>query len=602
MVGGCVRDEIMGIEPKDIDIEMYGVKEADVEAMLKASAHHVLRVGRAFPVWKAWGEGMGQDQAIDVALPRREVKTGTHHTAFAVTLDPSMTFAEAALRRDFTMNSIGKDPLTGEMVDPHGGVQDIQKKVLRHTSPHFAEDPLRVLRGMQFCARYGLTPDPETVQFCAKLTPEGLSSERIFGEWSKLILKGREPSNGLDFLQQTGWVKHFPELASTIGVPQDPEWHPEGDVWTHTKHCLDAFASRHFGDEAKDLRVGLAVLCHDFGKVTHTKMEKGRWCSPGHEEAGMAPAETFLRRMTDQTELIQGVCALVGSHMIPHGLRVAAEKKPSRPHAMDPAVRRLALRLGKEGTGIDELCLVSTCDNAGRPPLPPLARAAKWLQSRAEVVGTVSERPKQLLQGRDLIALGHQPSPAFKNLLGVVFERQLDGEVQTPEEALALAKDILAGRPVAGAPLDTITLYRAGLKSPGKAAIPSWADADPVVQNTKAASGRWFTDDLAEAQWYLKNEYFDNGHITSVTVPRARVEFYRVSNIAMQAGNKATPDNPVAFSRRPEKEFFLPIEIAALATPFVPPEPAPLSAQEQLRQPEIAPENPAKRHDSPSIE
>lgn len=304
-------------------------------------------------------------------MPRREVKVGDLHTDFAVTLDPSMDIASAALRRDFTMNSIARYPLTGELVDPHGGVRDIQAKILRHTSPHFAEYPLRVLRGMQFCARYDLTADPETVKFCAGLSPAGISTERIFGEWSKFILKGRHPSKGIEFLEQTGWIEHFPELAALEGIPQDPVWHPEGDVLVHTKHCLDAFATRHTGDPVKYLRVGLAVLCHDFGKATHTKFEDGHCTSIGHEEAGMAPAEAFLRRMTDQTEPIHGVCALVGGHMIPHGLRVAAERDTS-PHALDSAVRRLALRLGREGTGIDELCLVSTCDNAGRPPLPPI--------------------------------------------------------------------------------------------------------------------------------------------------------------------------------------------------------------------------------------
>ena len=584
MVGGCVRDAVLGLDPKDLDVEMYGVPEGSVATMLKESAENVIRVGREFPVWKAWTRGMSAADAIDVALPRREVKTGPKHTDFLAIYDPGMSYHEAALRRDYTMNALALDPLTGEKLDPHGGERDLQARVLRHTSPQFAEDPLRVLRGMQFCGRFVLDPDPETVRFCAGLTLEGLSSERIFGEWEKFILKSKQPSKGLEFLRQTGWLKHFPELSALRGVNQHPIWHPEGDVFEHTKHCLDAFATRvpKLGDPADDLRIGLAVLCHDFGKVTHTALnEDGKWTSSGHEAAGEAPTRAFLGRMTDQSELINAVAGLVKRHMLPRDLWAHTQREGS-PDCVDKSLRRLAREVR-----LDQLAQVCRCDKAGRPPLSPVDVASDWLWDKACNLKVLSAPPKPLLLGRDLIALGYTPSPAFKNLLNVAFERQLDGEVKTHEEALALATCILAGRPVGGTPLETVTLYRAQPLPSTPAAAPSWSDTHPQVAHMKTAAGRWFTDDRAEAEWYIRNEYFDNGLLVTVTLPKAQAEFYRVSNLPVKAGGKDAPDNPRAYSRRPEKEFFLPTEVALRAEPLLHEELSPLSAKVQLRPPQI---------------
>lgn len=285
VVGGSVRDALMGVPAKDLDIEVYGLEPAAIERALRRS-FSVISVGAAFGVLKVKGH------PIDVSLPRRENRTGAGHRDFSVEGDPMMSPSEAATRRDFTVNAMLWDPRTGEVLDPWGGMADLAGRRLRHVSDKFAEDPLRVLRAMQFAARFSApgapwTVDPATVALCSTLGPEALSPERIYEEWCKLLLRGRVPSIGLRFLRECGWTKHFPELHACIGVAQDAEWHPEGDVWDHTLLCLDAFAAARLGDEREDLVVGWSVLLHDLGKATTSKVETdGRIHAYGHEQAG----------------------------------------------------------------------------------------------------------------------------------------------------------------------------------------------------------------------------------------------------------------------------------------------------------------------------
>ena len=471
-VGGCVRDEFLGIQPKDIDLEIFGVPPEKMVSLMTGTGAQVLQVGRSFPVWKMWTNRMGAGDALDVALPRRERKTGNHHTDFAVEADPSMSFEEASTRRDFTINAIAKDPLTGKILDPHGGRRDLESRVLRHVSPRFAEDPLRVLRGMQFAGRFELTADPSTIAFCQGLSAEGLVDIRIFEEWKKLLLKSKKPSLGLGFLCDTGWDRHFPELAALKGVQQNPRWHPEGDAFVHTGHCLDAFAARRTGNEEKDTLVGFAVLTHDFGKATHTQFQDGNWTSHGHEEAGAAPTRSFLGRMTSQTSLIHGVVALVERHMTPHNLAKEAAKRTD-PAALDASVRRLALSLAKEGVTLEDLARVCECDKAGRPPLPPHSESVAWLRSRAAAAQILHDQPKALLQGRDLIALGLSPGIGFKSILGEAFERQIQGDIVTHEQAVLFAQGMIAGTIPPSASIEDDLAVAAKAATKALSAIPS---------------------------------------------------------------------------------------------------------------------------------
>ena len=445
LVGGCVRDALLGKEPKDFDLECFGISSEDLQRTL-GERFALDLVGLSFGVIKL------HHLDIDVAIPRRETKLGLGHRAFEMAYDPSLTLAEASARRDFTVNAIYQDPLTDETLDPWNGRADLANRVLRHVSDHFREDPLRVLRGMQFVARFDLDPAPETIAVCREMTPEGLPPERLFEEWAKLLTKGVQISKGLSFLRETGWVRYYPELERLIGCKQDPAWHPEGDVWNHTLCCLDAFARARDarpaaipdGDDSRqpsmaingsrhheDLVVGLAVLCHDFGKPACTAYDpaKKRIRSLGHDEAGVKPTLSFLRRLTNEERILREVPPLVRLHMRPFAMW--------KNQASDSAIRRLAAAVVR----IDRLLRVAAADDAGRPPFPSEPEPLRWLANEAERLRVADAAPKPLVRGRDLIALGMKPGVEFGIILKAAYDAQLDGKFFTPEGGISHLKE-----------------------------------------------------------------------------------------------------------------------------------------------------------------
>ena len=426
LVGGCVRDGLLGIPAKDVDMEVYGL-EADVVEATLAKDFRLDTVGRAFGVFILKG------LEIDIALPRRESKTGPKHTDFVVEGDPTMSPKDAAARRDFTINAISYDPLSEELLDPYGGMDDLKARRLRHVSEAFTEDPLRVLRGMQFIARFELEAAPETIELCRTLTPAHLPTERLWEEWKKLILKGRRLSSGLQFLQACGWLPYFPELEALVGCEQDPHWHPEGDVWTHTCHCLDAYARNRVGDEWEDLVVGLAVLCHDFGKPSTSYVdETGRIRSPRHDVEGVPIARAFLERLTRQKKIFEEVLPLVEQHMRPLALH--------RDGAGDSAIRRLAARVQR----VDRLTRVAYADKCGRPPIVVKDfPEGEWLLNKAKELAIEDSAPKPLMLGRHLMELGIKPGPHFGQYLDRAYEAQLDGRFTDVAGGLTFLKDLV---------------------------------------------------------------------------------------------------------------------------------------------------------------
>jgi tRNA nucleotidyltransferase (CCA-adding enzyme) len=325
------------------------------------------------------------------------------------------------------------DPDTRELRDPFNGRGDLNSRILRNVSPQFAEDPLRVLRGMQLSARFELTAAPETLALCRTLTQEGQPRERLWEEWKKLLLQGCRPSVGLHFLRDCGWLRFYPELAALQGCPQDPVWHPEGDVWIHTLHCLDWFATERTSHDQDDLIVGLGVLCHDFGKPATTREDDGRITSRRHEPAGEDPTRCFLERLTNQQDITDEVMPLVLCHLRPRALYDA--------QATDSAVRRLARQVQR----LDRLVRVARADHAGRPPKPfDGFPAGEWLLNRARQLEVEAQAPVPLLMGRHLLELGVQPSPEMGRLLDECYEAQLDGEFTTVEEGLIYAKNKLS--------------------------------------------------------------------------------------------------------------------------------------------------------------
>lgn len=424
LVGGGVRDQLLGLAPKDFDIEVGGVDFETLQRTLEPFGATDV-VGRSFGVIKVRSRASGEE--YDFSLPRRESKTGAGHRGFAVAPEPNLSDAEAAARRDFTVNAISCDPFTGALIDPHGGQRDLQARVLRHTSAAFIEDPLRVLRAMQLAARFDFTLAPATAALCRSIvdTYAELPLERVWGEWDKWAAKSLRPSRGLAVLEESGWLKHFPEIAALRGTPQDPHWHPEGDVFVHTQHCLDALvALPEWGasDTSRRRLLMFAVLAHDFAKPATTvwadRRGTMRWVSPGHEAAGGPYAEAFLRRIGALRELDAPVVALVVNHLAHH--HGQGEFTPT-------SVRRLARRLAP--ATIDDLAAIMRADSNGRPPLtsPETHARIDELVARAHALAIADGAPRPLVLGRHLLALGQKPGPGFKAVLDAAFEAQLDG-------------------------------------------------------------------------------------------------------------------------------------------------------------------------------
>ncbi len=426
LVGGCVRDLALGRQPRDLDLEVVGLPPGQVHALL-AEHFSVQFVGKAFEVFKLHG------LPVDLSIPSRMVADDTSLPGLLRQAEPNMPIDEALARRDFTINAMAWDPDTMELRDPFNGRGDLDARILRHTSDRFAEDPLRVLRGMQLSARFELTVAPETVALCHTLSQEGQPSERLWEEWKKLLLQGRKPSLGLQFLRHCGWLRFYPELSALEGCPQDPIWHPEGDVWIHTLHCLDWFATDRTGHEPDDLAVGFGILCHDFGKPATTREEYGRVTSRGHESEGADPTRRFLERLTNQRDLIDEVVSLVCYHLRPRALHDA--------NASDNAIRRLARQVHR----LDRLVRVARADHAGRPPkqfdgFP----AGEWLLTRAKQLNVDRQAPAPIVMGRHLLELGIPPGPDMGRLLDDCYEAQLDGEFGTLEEGLTYIKNRLS--------------------------------------------------------------------------------------------------------------------------------------------------------------
>ena len=438
LVGGCVRDELMGTPPKDWDLEVYGIESARLRELLDQFGS-VNVVGEAFTVYKLGAH-------LDVSIPRRERKTGRGHRAFFIEGDPSMSIEEATRRRDFTINAILQDPLTQEIIDPFQGRADIQTKLLRAVSlGTFGEDSLRVLRAAQFAARFEFEVEPQTVELCRSIDVTDLPAERIWGEMEKLLLRAHRPSIGLQWLRALGAIDQiFPELKALIDVPQEPEWHPEGDVWIHTLLTVDR--ARELIDDlsyAKQVTAMLAALAHDFGKPATTDFIDGRIRSREHEEAGVAPTESFLDRLNlhtlDGYDVRAQVLAIVRDHLKP------GEFYKKRLEVSAGAFRRLARKVD-----LDLLYRVAKADSLGRngEHVPHekwyTAESQEWFIERVRELELQDGAPAPILLGRHLLEMGMQPGPRVGEITKAVYEMQLDGRVMSVEDARAAAAKILS--------------------------------------------------------------------------------------------------------------------------------------------------------------
>ncbi len=429
VVGGWVRDAIAGRTSKDVDLEVFGVPADRLRALLEAFGR-VDTVGESFTVYKI-------DQ-IDVSLPRRESKTGRGHTGFSVEGDPSLSIEDAARRRDFTINAISLDPLTGDLLDPFGGRDDLARRLLRVVDARtFGDDSLRVLRALQFAARFELTLTDDTLAQCRTIALDDLPAERIWGEMEKLLLQADRPSIGFALALDLDVVDRlWPELKALVGCPQEPAWHPEGDVWVHTLMVVDE-ARKRIADLTRGPATAmmLGAVCHDLGKPLTTAVIDGRVRSPGHEERGVEPATQLLDRLNvhslDGYDVRATVLGLVAQHLKP-----SAFQKSSTP-VSDGAFRRLAQKVD-----LELLARFSMADCFGRTGSFDCS-AGDWFLARARALGVEHDAPAPLVMGRHLIALGVSPGPQMGQLLATIYDAQLDGEVTTVEQGLTKAAALI---------------------------------------------------------------------------------------------------------------------------------------------------------------
>ena len=406
-VGGCVRDGLMGRPTKDLDMEVHGIAPADLEEILDALGQRI-SIGESFGIYHLKGH------SLDIAMPRKESLRGQGHRDFDVFVDPFIGIEGAAKRRDFTCNALMQDVRTGEILDPFGGEADLRAGILRHVSEEsFAEDPLRVLRGAQFAARFGFRMAPETLALCRTMELRHLPRERIEGELKKALLQAERPSIFfkilLDMEQLEVW---FPELKDLIGVPQNPKYHAEGDAWNHTMLVLDEAAKlRHRA--ADPWWFMLTALVHDFGKAVCTEEKNGVIHAYQHETLGLPLAEAFLRRITAETKCIAYVLNLTALHMKPGTVAGANAALKTTNRMFDDAV-------DPEG-----LVCMALADDRGRIRETPGRDDEPFLMERLEAYRQTMAQPH--VTGRDLMEAGLTPGRDFSGLLAYAHKLRLAG-------------------------------------------------------------------------------------------------------------------------------------------------------------------------------
>ena len=426
-VGGFVRDRLLGRDNKDIDIEVHGIPPETLERILDSLGER-LTMGASFGI-------MGlRHYELDIAMPRSETATGRGHKDFAVLVDPFLGPEKAARRRDFTMNALMQDALTGEVLDFFGGQADMQRGRIRHVDDaSFAEDPLRALRACQFAARFGFAVAEETTELSAAMDLAALPGERVMGELEKALLKAKRPSiffEELRKMRQLGdW---FPELAALIGLRQNPVHHPEGDVWVHTMQVLDEAAALR-ADAQEPLWFMLSALCHDMGKAVTTQEIGGVLHAYQHEKLGLPLAQTFLGRMTRETKLTQYVLNMTELHMKPNLLVNSGAHIKSYMKMYDRSVCP------------EDLLLLAKADSLGcaGPESDREAMRAEYAETESRLramLALYDDRMSQPhLMGRDLIAAGLKPGPGFAEALACAHKLRLAGRPKEEQLKCALA-------------------------------------------------------------------------------------------------------------------------------------------------------------------
>ena len=406
-VGGCVRDKILGIENKDIDIEVHGIEAEELENILDSLGER-MQFGKSFGVYNLKGS------SIDIAMPRKEKLTGNRHTDFKIDVNPYLGTKKAAMRRDFTVNALMEDILSGEIVDHFGGLDDIKNKIIRHVNDDsFAEDPLRVLRGAQFAARFEFEIAENTKKLCSLMDIGTVSHERVFDEMKKALLKAEKPSLFFDNLRSMNQLSvWFPELEALIGVEQSRRHHKEGDVYNHTMMVTDSAAE--FREKAKNpLWFMLSALVHDFGKAVTTEISGEEVHAIGHEKEGIAITEAFVKRLSNEKQLLKYVLNMVEYHMKPNVL------------AKDKSSVKATNKLFDESADPVGLIYLGVADGLGKISENEYIRTDEFLLGRLEIYNEYMSRP--YVTGSDLISAGIKPGICFSEVMAYAHKLRLAG-------------------------------------------------------------------------------------------------------------------------------------------------------------------------------
>ena len=421
-VGGYVRDKLMLKDNKDIDIEIHGIYPAQLERLLDSLGSRI-SIGESFGIYSLRG------YSLDLALPRIEQNRGHGHRDFDICVDPFVGTYKAAKRRDFTINALMQNILTGEIIDHFGGISDLQNRVIRHIDDcTFVEDPLRVLRAAQFAARFDFRIADNTAELCSKMDISAISCERIESELKKAMLKAQRPSVFFKTLRQMKQLSvWFAELKQTIGIEQNPEHHPEGDVWNHTMMVIDA-AAEYRESVSNPFGFMLAALCHDFGKSICTQAIDEKIHAYGHEKLGLPVIRAFMRRLTNEKGLMRYVLNLCELHMQPNQLAAGKSSIKATNRMFDAAIDPEAL------------IKLAACDNAGKEKSCSYGANTAFLTERLAIYREYMSRP--YVSGSDLIKAGVQPGDEFSKYIEYAHKLRLAGinKEDALHQTLAMAR------------------------------------------------------------------------------------------------------------------------------------------------------------------
>lgn len=435
-VGGYVRDSILDIPNKDIDIEIHGIKPEILKNIL-SELGDIQTIGNAFGIYNLKGYD------LDIALPRKERCIGTGHKDFEVYVDPYIGTHAAARRRDFTINALMKNILTGEIVDEFNGLNDLKNHIIRHVdSSTFREDSLRVLRACQFAARFNFKIASETINLCKTMDLSTMPKERIAGELSKALLKAKKPSVFFNSLYECEQTKWFKEVYTLKGIKQDSEYHPEGDLYMHTMSVLDQAGGLFptgIDNPDRYLPFMLSALCHDFGKVNTTEINsKGRLCALNHEITGIPIANDFLGRIYNNKGFIKYVDNMIKYHMKAHSCFNNRSKTKTTNLMFDKLLypKDFILLVYADSTGHD----LDNLDNR---------QFNMFLEKAMTESGFLTDRyldygkriSESHITAEDLINIGLKPSPLFKIILDKAWDMHLKGIKK--EHVLKQVADIL---------------------------------------------------------------------------------------------------------------------------------------------------------------